>query len=854
MNTLRKHLNIILFLLACSLLAACSADTTDSNGITENTGDEVETSHRGSVGDGPINTGDEVEASHRGSVGDGPIVGSTIVIKDRNEVTLGSITADAFANYKLAVKTKGNSYPLIIESTGGIDLVTNTPPTFTLLSVALRPSNKIVNINPFSTFIVKTAEAMGGITADNITKATNTVLNELNFGFDEALIEDPVLTEISSSSIASIVKSSEILAELIRRTQDSVSTHDNPISEDGVIASLSADMVDGRLDGKGAEGASEEISLRAKVISGQIILEALPNRLRVNNVEATAAMDESIQTIMPEVSPSPVTGNVVTTVAMIAQLQTAINIAQRIAPNSTLSYIADLSEQLGNINPEAAAALLPSDASTFFNESIVAIATLSEDEITALNLPASTSVVNHPPVIAGEAPRSVAEGAVYHFSPVASDADGDQLTYTISNKPVWLEFNSDTGVLTGSPDFEDAGDYSEIRISVTDGQDSASIAPFTISVENINRTPSISGTPAASIVAGNTYRFMPMVSDPDGDTLFFSIVNRPTWSDFDTATGLLTGTPTNADVGQQINITINVSDSMSAVALPPFSISVSITNQPPVIGGTPPTVVTEASNYSFTPTAIDMDGHALTFFIINRPHWASFNSTTGQLSGTPGYSDSGVYSNVTISVSDGNDTTALAPFSISVANLNRTPTISGSPVMTISEGAEYSFTPVANDPDMDPLTFGIINLPSWASFNSTTGQLSGIPINNDVGSYDAITIYVDDDELLASLPSFTIVVDPLPLPSSGSATLNWIAPATRIDGSVLLLSELSGYHIYHGTDVGNLTLFLDINDPGVNEYVIENLAIGTHYFAVVVYDTQGLESEISEIKTKTVQN
>ncbi len=273
-------------------------------------------------------------------------------------------------------------------------------------------------------------------------------------------------------------------------------------------------------------------------------------------------------------------------------------------------------------------------------------------------------------------------------------------------------------------------------------------------------------------------------------------------------------------------------------------------NQPPAISGFPTLAGVENQPYLFTPTASDMDGDPLTFGIINRPSWASFNSTTGQLSGTPGYSDSGVYSNVTISVSDGNDTTALAPFSISVANLNRTPTISGSPVMTISEGAMYSFIPVANDPDMDPLTFSIINRPSWASFNSTTGELSGIPNSNDVGSYDAITIYVDDGELLASHPSFTIVVDPLP--SSGSATLNWIAPATRVDGSVLLLSELGGYHIYHGTDAGNLTLFLDINDPGVNEYVIENLAIGTHYFAVAVYDTLGVESELSEIRAKTV--
>jgi len=72
--------------------------------------------------------------------------------------------------------------------------------------------------------------------------------------------------------------------------------------------------------------------------------------------------------------------------------------------------------------------------------------------------------------------------------------------------------------------------------------------------------PTISGTPPANVVAGQAYSFAPSASDPGGNALTFSIVNRPSWATFSTTTGQLTGTPTAANVGSYANITISVSD------------------------------------------------------------------------------------------------------------------------------------------------------------------------------------------------------------------------------------------------------------------------------------------------------
>ena len=190
-----------------------------------------------------------------------------------------------------------------------------------------------------------------------------------------------------------------------------------------------------------------------------------------------------------------------------------------------------------------------------------------------------------------------------------------------------------------------------------------------IAPANENRAPVISGSPAGTITAGNGYSFTPTVSDPDGDTLTFSVTNQPTWANFDTATGTLSGTPGDADVGSFSNIRISVSDGSLSDSLAAFAITVNdagSTNSAPTISGSPAGSVTAGQTYSFAPTASDPDGDTLTFSIANRPAWASFDSVTGTLSGTPGDANVGSFSNIRISVSDGSLSDSLAPFAIDV--------------------------------------------------------------------------------------------------------------------------------------------------------------------------------------------
>jgi hypothetical protein len=312
----------------------------------------------------------------------------------------------------------------------------------------------------------------------------------------------------------------------------------------------------------------------------------------------------------------------------------------------------------------------------------------------AASLPAFAIQVNpaadRAPVIGGAPPASVVAGTAYAFTPTASDPDGNALTFSITNQPSWASFSASTGKLSGTPTQAQIGSFANIVISASDGTLSSALPAFAVDVlAPSDHAPSISGTPATSIVAGAAYSFTPSASDPDGNTLTFTVSNLPSWATFAAASGAISGTPGPANVGSFVNIVISVSDGTLTSRLPAFSITVSPSVNPaPTISGTPATTATAGTAYSFTPTATDPNHNTLTFSIANMPAWASFNAQSGQLAGTPAAADAGTYSNIRISVSDGTSTASLATFSIVVTQAgNGTATLSWIPPTLNTDGS-----------------------------------------------------------------------------------------------------------------------------------------------------------------------
>ncbi|MES9952917.1 MAG: hypothetical protein ABW104_08775 [Candidatus Thiodiazotropha sp. 6PLUC2] len=82
--------------------------------------------------------------------------------------------------------------------------------------------------------------------------------------------------------------------------------------------------------------------------------------------------------------------------------------------------------------------------------------------------------------------------------------------------------------------------------------------------------------------------------------------------------------------------------------------------------------------------------------------------------------------------------------------------------------------------------------------------------------------------------------------------LNWVAPSTRTDGSFLDLSELGGFKLYAGTQENILELIADIQDSQATSYDLSSFAAGDYYFGIVAYDSDGLQSPVSDRIVKTI--
>lgn len=85
---------------------------------------------------------------------------------------------------------------------------------------------------------------------------------------------------------------------------------------------------------------------------------------------------------------------------------------------------------------------------------------------------------------------------------------------------------------------------------------------------------------------------------------------------------------------------------------------------------------------------------------------------------------------------------------------------------------------------------------------------------------------------------------------SGAVTINWTPPTENTDGTPL--TNLAGYDIHYGTQSGDYTQAIPLDNPGLATYVVDNLTPGTYYFTVSAVNSMGTESPVSSEVALTV--
>ncbi|NJP07483.1 MAG: tandem-95 repeat protein, partial [Chloroflexaceae bacterium] len=381
--------------------------------------------------------------------------------------------------------------------------------------------------------------------------------------------------------------------------------------------------------------------------------------------------------------------------------------------------------------------------------------------------------VNDPPVFTSTPVTTATQDITYTYSISTTDDDGDTLTITDVTLPAWLTLtdNGDgTATLTGTPTNADVGN-NPVELEVSDGTVTI-VQTFTIAVANVNDAPVFTSTPVTAANEDTVYTYNISTDDVDAsDTLTITALTLPSWltlTDNGDGTATLTGTPTNAEVGNH-NVVLEVTDGIAAPVQQSFTITVINVNDPPVFTSTPVTTATEDITYTYSISTTDDDGDNLTITATTLPAWLTLTDNgddTATLTGTPTNADVG-NNPVELEVTDGTVTVAQA-FTIAVANANDPPVINNQ-TFDIDEDASNGDpvdTVVASDPDIgDTLTYTIIGGTGAAVFtidpasgDITVADATQLDYENPLSNTYTLDVQVTDIEGLNDSAEMTINV------------------------------------------------------------------------------------------------
>ncbi len=368
--------------------------------------------------------------------------------------------------------------------------------------------------------------------------------------------------------------------------------------------------------------------------------------------------------------------------------------------------------------------------------------------------------VNDAPTIEGTPPPQAYEDSNYSFLPVAKDIDtSTTLLFSSANFPAWLNINAQTGRVSGVPRDSDVGIKNQLRILVSDGEDSDMIE-FRLEIIPINDAPQVQSVgKSINIYEDSNFTFDINATDEDNDSFTFRATDLPQWARLDSATGKISGVPTNDDVGLSDPIRVFVRDIHGSESNTSFQINVINTNDAPVFKITKLPDANEDSLYLYTIEVEDVDANdLLEYRVTNLPSWLYIKPANGEVAGIPTNDDVGIAKDINVTVFDGTVSVSRV-FDIKVINANDAPQVqSVGKSINIYEDSNFTFDINATDEDNDSFTFRATDLPQWARLDSATGKISGVPTNDDVGLSDPIRVFVRDIHGSESNTSFQINV------------------------------------------------------------------------------------------------
>jgi VCBS repeat-containing protein len=451
-----------------------------------------------------------------------------------------------------------------------------------------------------------------------------------------------------------------------------------------------------------------------------------------------------------------------------------------------------------------------------------------------VTVPVTVTPVNDAPVASAD-PLTTPEDTPATGAIVASDVDGDTLTYSLSTPPAHgtLTLNPDGSYsYTPDPDYNGADSFT---VTVSDGNGGSVDVTVPVTVTPVNDAPAASSppitTPEDTPVNGAV-----TATDVDGDTLTYAVISDPAHGEVTiNPDGTYTYTPDPNFHGSD-SFTVTVSDGHGGTVDVVVPVTVTPVNDAPVASAEPLTTP-EDTPATGAITASDIDGDTLTYTLSTAP---AHGTLTLNPDGTYSYAPDPDYNgpdSFTVTVADGNGGSIDVTVPVTVTPVNDAP-VASSPPITTAEDTPVNGTVTASDVDGDPLTYALTGGPAHGEVTVNPDGTYTYTPDPDFHGTDTFTVTVSDDQggtVDVVIPVTVTPVNDAPTASAPPLTTPENTPAT----GAFTANDVDGDTLTYTLSTPPAHGVLTLNPDGTYSYAPDPDYNGSDSFTVTVADGNG---------------